>query len=229
MKFIFFIICSMFLFSGCASTYENYLKYNIAEVREFLLEGGNENVSASLICGKREKDYVINGFATETIEFGVLTFTVKNIDDYDESLANYVLLIGTTRYDGALLQNPFDKTLVVDIGKIIDKNEDIIAKLIIGDFSVEIEMTLINKEWKVNSNKVLKIVSNKYKEELESFVENGVFGAEVYIKILNDADIYKGDYYWYVNIVSKKGESISLIISPYTEEILASNINLNSI
>lgn len=226
MKLFFLFLCSLLLLSGCGNKYENSLRSNIAEIREFLMEGKAEGVTASLICGKREKDYVINGYATTPIEFGVLTFKLDNIKDFDVTIANYVLLVGTIRYDGELEQNPFDQTLVADIGKIIDKNENIIAKLNIGEYSKEIQLNLINKDWKVDSNRVVEIVADIYKKDLDNYFENNIFCGEVYIKILNDADIYKGDYYWYASVISKKGDNISLIISPYTGEIFASSVKL---
>lgn len=226
MKLFFLFLCNILIFTGCNNKYENSLKGNIAEIREFLMEGKSEEVTTSLICGKREKDYVINGYATSPIEFGVLTFKLDNIKDFDVSLANFILLVGTIRYDGVLGQNPFDQTLVADIGKIVDKKENIVAKLIIGEYSKEIKLNLINKDWKVDSNRVIEIVANNYKKDLDNYFKNNIFCGEVYIKILNDADIYKGDYYWYVSIISKKGDNISLIISPYTGEILASSVKL---
>ena len=229
MKFFLLLIASLVIFSSCTNKYENLLKSNTAEVREFLMEGSVKDIKASLICGKREKDYKINGYASELIEFGVLTFELENIDEFDENLGNYVLLVGTTRYDGALEKNPFDDTLVADIKKIIDSKENVTAKIIIGEYSQEINLTLINSDWKVTSDDVYKIVASKYKDQLEIVNSNNVFNGEIYIKILNDADMYKGDYYWYVTLVTRKGGKLSLIISPYTSEILASNDTIEKI
>ena len=58
---------------------------------------------------------------------------------------------------------------------------------------------------------------------------NNIFNGEIYIKIVNDADIYKGDYYWYVSLISRKGGTLSLIISPYNKEILAINDTIEKV
>jgi len=229
MKFFLILIASLVIFSSCTNKYENLLKSNTAEVREFLMEGNGKDIKVSLICGKREKDYKINGYASELIEFGVLTFELENIDEYDENLANFVLLVGTTRYDGSLEKNPFDDTLVADIKKIINHNENVVAKIIIGDYSQEIKLKCVNNDFKVTSDDVYKIVASTYKKQLELINSNNVFNGEIYIKILNDADMYKGDYYWYVTLVTRKGGKVSLIISPYTAEILASNDTIEKI
>lgn len=222
MKLFLLLICGIFCLTACTNKYENLLISNTAEVREFMMEGAATSVKASLICGKREKDYKLNGYASELIEFGVLTFTLDNVQDYDETIAKYILNVGTLRYDGALEKNPFDGTLVADIKRIIDKNENVSVKLIIGEYLQDIPLKLIGADFKVQSEDVYKIVASKYKNQLKAISVNNVFEGELYIKIINDADEYKGDYYWYVSLLTRKGGKLSLIISPYTSEILAS-------
>ncbi len=228
-RFFLVMVAFVFVLSACDSMMEKMLKNNIAEMREYILVGSGQGVSVSLMCGVREKDYVINGYASDAIEFGVLTFELDDIDDFDVSQSKYVLFVGSVRYDGVLVQNPFDQTLVVDIGKKVDRRESIVARIAIGDFVQELALTLLNKDWKVDADKAIKIVAKNYKDELKGWISNNKFGGEIYVKILDDADIYKGDYYWYVNVVSRKGDSISLIISPYTAEILASNVRVGQV
>ena len=68
-------------FIGCTDKKLNsYLENNIAEIREFVVFGQNDNLSASLMCGKREIDYKMDGYATSLIEFGVITIIFKNQD-----------------------------------------------------------------------------------------------------------------------------------------------------
>ena len=227
MKLFFLVFCSFIIFCSCSNKYENILKNNTAEVREFVLEGKSDNINASLICGLREKDYVINGYATELIEFGILTFDIENINDYNETIATYVLLVGTVRYDGDLQKNPFDNTLVADIKTIINSSENVTAKIIIGDFTQEIKLKNVCNNWSVDSEEVYKIVAKNFKDDIKQLIINNVFNGEVYVKIINDADINVGDYYWYVNIVNRTGRKLSLIISPHTSEILAVNNTLN--
>lgn len=229
MKIFLLLFFSIISLTACTKKYENLLKSNTAEVQKFMLVGENDNVKASLVCGLREKEYKINGYATELIEFGILTFDLKNIEDYDITLAQYVLNVGTLRYDGDLEKNPFNGTLVTDIKRIIDCNENIYVKLIIGDFSQDISLTLVGTDWKVDTNDVYKSLANNYKKEINAINSDNVFGGEVYIKIVNDSDIYKSDYYWYVSIVGRKGGTLSLIISPVTSDILAVNNTLEKV
>ena len=222
MKF-FLIILSLvtILFTGCTKTKYSYLKDNIAECRELVFEGEKDNIKASLICGIRESKYLMDGYATEPKEFGVLTFHIGNIDDFDISKANYVISINSTRYDGDLIQNPFDKSLVADIGKAVEKTSKINAKIIIGEFVCEIRLSLVGSDFKIDADEALNIFADNYKDEISSLIKKGALNGEVYLKLVNDADQNISDYYWYVNMVSRENKNYSLIISPYTGEALA--------
>ena len=45
--------------SSCQNKYENLLENNTSEIRQYLFEGKSENISASLIIGMREKNYIV--------------------------------------------------------------------------------------------------------------------------------------------------------------------------
>ena len=222
MKLFFLLLCVIVL-SSCGNKYENMLKNNTAEVRKYLLEAKDDQMNVSLILGLREKNYIVNGYATDLIEFGVLTFEFSDYGNIDKNSASYELLVGTQKFAGILQENPFDKTLVADIKKMIDPTKKVTAKIISGEFSKEIELRFINKDWSVDSDNVYEIVAKKMKNELSQLTNKNTFEGEVYIKIINDADINVSDYYWYVSIIGRGGKRLSLIISPKTKEIMAVN------
>lgn len=228
MKIIFLLLASFMLFTSCNGK-NNYLEDNIAEVREYLFEGKRDNVNVTFVCGKREKDYVLNGYATELIDFGVLTFDIEDKENYSIENAKYVLTVGTTRYDGDLQKNPFDGTFVADIKKIINVENSVSAKIMLGELVKEIKLERIDSNWQVSANDILKIVSKNFKNEIKFLVEDGIFKGEIYVKTINDADMYIGDYYWYVSIISRNGGKLNAIISTKTGEILSHNNTLDKI
>lgn len=220
---LFFLLCAIILFSSCQSKYENLLKSNTSEVRQYLYEGKSENVSASLIVGMREKNYIVNGYSSELVEFGVLSFDVKESETIDVNSSNYILFVGTEKFEGDLQENPFDHTLVADIHKIIDTNKKVIARIVSGGYEKDIVLSHINKDWTIDTEDVYSLVAKKLKNEISSFINKNNFEGEVYIKIINDADINVGDYYWFVSIIGRKGNRLSAIISTNQNEILAVN------
>lgn len=205
---------------GGSTKLYDYAKNNLAEVRQNLYVGESENLQVSLISGKREKDYVVNGFCTEPTEFGVLTFMFKTDVALPETV-NYVLTVGTTRYDGVLEQNPYDGSFVCDVKKIIESSEVISAKIIAGEFVESVEVKSVTSNWNVNADNALKLACSELKQELNTFIENDEFYAECYIKIINDPDVDKDNYFWYVNFVGRNNKTYAVVINPISNEIMA--------
>lgn len=222
MKLFFLVLLSCVFFSSCGNSYENMLKNNTAEIRQYYMEGSQDNISASLVCGHREKVYIANGYATELIEFGVLTFVINDAQ-IDENLAQFELTVGTNKYSGDLQKNPFDLSYMADIKKIVDCSQNITATLILGDKKIDIKLVDVTKDFKIKTTDVYKLIAKKMKGEIGEFVINKTFQGEVYIKIINDADINVGDYYYYVCILGRNGTRVSAVVSPETSEILAIN------
>jgi len=214
-----FLIISCFGLSGCNKIY-NLASKNIAEIRHNVFEGESDNFKITFMSGKREKDYVINGYNTPLIEFGVVTITLKT-EIKDISQSHFALTIDTLRYEEILEQNPFDGTLVADIGVSINQQlPSMIIKLFVGEISEEITLNNMCVNWKVDSDKALKIACKNLKSEL-SPLSNNDFQGEVYIKIIEDTISNENTHLWYVNFVSRNGIHHSIIIHPMTSKILA--------
>ena len=214
------IVVSGLAFTGCSNKYYALAKENIAEQRQNLYVGESENLSATFMSGKREKDYVINGYNTELIDFGVVTVTLKNNNITKSDNATYSLLIGTNRYDGVMELNPFDGSYVADIKQIVNTTEGLVLDFSIGSFQEEITIINVSENWQINHNQALEIACDELKPYLKNMTESTFMG-EVYIKIIYDNKIQENAYFWYVNFVGRGGETHSIIINPTTGEILA--------
>ena len=225
MKIFFLILIIQTLIVGCTSKYESLLINNISEARQFIYVGEVDGIKTSFVCGCRESEYVANGVSTPLIDFGVITFKLPKDIELNKSIAQYVLSVGTSRYDGLLETNPFDGSLVADIGKVVSKNDVASVKIIAGEFVKNIPLTLISDDWKVQYLDVIDIACKNYKNELRSFVKDNIFRGEVYIKMIEGED---ENYYWYFNVISMDGQNISLLIST-SGELLTSNVNINKI
>lgn len=221
MKLFFLIICSLFVFSSCQNKYEVYLRNNTSEIRKCIFVGECEDFECSLILGEREKNYIVNGYSGDCVEFGIISFDFQEKESLESG--NFALTVGTEKISGDLKINPIDNTLVADIKKTFDCDKKVYAKICMGKYEKELQLKCVNNNWKVQSEDVYNILSQKLKKEVSSFVASNTFEGEVYIKILNDKDINVSDYYWFVNIIGRNGNRLSAIISPQTKEILALN------
>ena len=216
---IFLLIINCFLLTGCNKTYKSALS-TISEIRYNIFAGCSDHFDVTFMSGRREKDYVINGYNTELIDFGIVTISVK---DPDAQINNprFSLTINTLRYDDILEKNPFDGTYVADIKNIIDDDlNSITLKLFMGDIVEELTLQNLSINWKVDSKKALKIACKELSKELAPLITN-MFLGETYIKIIKDTIINNDSYYWYVNFASRNGIYHSIIIDPMTSEILA--------
>lgn len=212
-----FLICTVLLLASCSSDNYKLALNNISEYRKELYVGSNEQITASYICGEREIVYTMDGISTESTEFGVLTFFVNEELD---GVPEYTLVIDNQTFSGNLEQNPFDGSYVADIEKCLSGN-NISATISLGEFSSQVELKKVNTDWEINGEKALEITCKNMGKDFKSFMENGAFLGECYIKIVNDSSISNNEYYWYVNIIGTQGNSFSAIIDPHSGEILA--------
>ncbi|MBQ7351683.1 MAG: hypothetical protein IJW59_02305 [Clostridia bacterium] len=230
MKFIFFLLIMVIGLSGCGhSQLESMIFDNISEVREFVLFGEDEKLSASLMCGRRESDYVINGYHTSLVDFGVVTITLGDNVTKDFKRAQYILYVGTEIYKGDFEINPYDETLVADIKKIIDKSENVSVDVILDKEKISsLKLKNVDKDWIITCNDCINILSKTYKKELKSLIRDGEFWGEVYVKIITDRKAQDvKNFFFYANVVGRSGENLSMVICPFTGEVLASNCNIN--
>lgn len=215
----FLIVINSFLLAGCNKFYK-LTKSNIAEIRHNVFVGSSDNFDITFMSGKREKDYVINGYNTDLIDFGIITITIKD-NNLNISDPTFALTIDTLRYEEVLEKNPFDGTYVADIGVVVDNSlSSMTIKVFMGEIVEELTLNNLSYNWEISSYDALKLACKTLKSELKPLISNEFLG-EVYIKIIKDTIVNDGSYYWYVNFVSRNGIYHSIIINPLTSEILA--------
>ncbi len=213
---IFCLIISSLFLAGCNSVYREVSK-TVSEVRYSIYLGETDTIKATFMCGKREKDYVINGYNTPLIDFGIVTIALKKSATTDN--AKIVLTVDTNRYEDTLEKNPFDDTLVADL-KIIPTASEITLKVYLGNDVQELTLNCLNSDWKVDHQDALKLACKTLKGELKTQID-GTYKGEVYVKIIEDTKVNKGQYYWYVSFAGRDGIKHTVIINPNSGEVLA--------
>lgn len=214
MKFVFVIIFCLYALCGCGKDYIHIIYDNLSDIREIMYEGSNDLCYASLICGQREKDYILNGVSTTLVPFGIITCEGICGEDID-----YILIVNGTNYEGVLQKNPFEDNYMADIGKIVDFDE-VTLHININEKTIELKLFRVDNEFKYKSSDVIKFVSNEYRDVIKQFIERGVFKGEVYLKILSDENSGEKKF-WYFNIISTNGKSFVVVISPYNLNVLS--------
>lgn len=216
---IILILCSFFLV-GCNKMY-NLVKNNVSEMRINYYVGKSSNLYVSFITGFREQNYIIDGKNTTAVEFGVVSFKLLNDALITSEELTFELIVDGKKYDGSLQKNPYDNTFVADIQSQVKGVKNIIAKIVDKQNVYDVSLQSVIKDWKVDHELALKIACKELKNELETYVINGIFRGEVYVRIINNANMTNDKYFWYVNFVAEDGKTTAVIIDPITKEVLA--------
>ena len=221
MRFIFFVVILCSCFSGCGVRTKTMVWNNIAEIVDFVVCGEKNDMSISLMCGRREVLYSLDGVATELIPYGIITVCVPNNMQVDN--IEYVLFVGVNKYNGSMQKNPYNNTWVADIKTAVNQNDNISIDIYLDDNKYSTKLNRVDQDWVVSSNEIVdNILLSKYKQQVGKFIVDNEFAGEVYVKLIND-DTYSNWFYYYLSIQGKDGSNMSVLISPETAEILASN------
>lgn len=227
-KFIIFLICFTFLLCGCNNKINEVIQDKISEVRFNLFNVNTDEINIDFTSGFREDPYILNGKSENKKEFGVVTITfLKEIEDKN-TLPNFVITINDMDFDGELELNPFDQTYVQDIETFVLDDATISIKVMWNNYSFESTLKNISKNFNINHSKALNIFIKEYKKEIKNLLKSNV-DFEVYIKILNDPNFVENKNYFYVCLITNNGESMSIIIDPFSQEILAKNGSKNQV
>ena len=213
-----FIICMMCtLIAGCGrdNKFELFVD-NISEARYNYYFGEADGYIVSFTSGIREIDYKLDGYHTDNVEFGVITIELP--EDVECTDATFRLQYGSKVDSGVLEVNPFDNTLMADVGYIID-DVDIKITITMNDIIKVISLRDVTDSFQYDYLSALQIFVDENSEDLEKFVDGGLL-AEVYIKIMHDDTIDSG-YYYLIRVIGRSGYMLSGIINPMTGDILA--------
>lgn len=177
----------------------------------------------SFTCGVRESDFKLDGYHTDTVEFGVLTVELPKDVEYSGS-ATFKLNYNNKVTSGKLEQNPFDLSLMADIGFIVQDVNSVDVSFTMGNNTTSITLNDVTSNFNYNYMSAYDIFIKHSENELKQFVVDNKFMAEVYIKIMHDNSIDSG-YYYLVRVIGVKGTVLSAIINPITGEILAKTVS----
>ena len=223
-KFIILVmlLCTCVIFiDACSPKTLALVQENIAEVHYNIYAGASDEVSCTYSAGKREIDYKLNGYATELIDFGLITFVVNNPNVVADA-PSFELSYGKVKTEGVLEQNPYDGSYVADIKQIITTPTEMIATIKLGSYVKNITLYAISPAWKITYNDALQIATKHANKTLKTLVSNNEFLGETHIKILTDTSGNGLDtYYWFVSFLGRQGTKVAVLIDTMTGAVLA--------
>lgn len=216
-----FFILVIFLTGGCGSNaLFDYARQNVSEIRNNLFIGKSENIIVSFSSGEREKNYVIDGKSGENTDFGVFSVIVLNDNKY-ETKRSFVANINQVDYSGTFEVNPYDKTLLFDIGIKFEDDAQISISVILDEIYETIQLENVSQTWNIDCFDAVEIACKKLQSELKRYIKEKNLTMEIYVKILFDIDNLENPYFWLVTFTGNDEKEVSVVIDVSTGEVLS--------
>ena len=113
--------------------------------------------------------------------------------------------------------NPVNHFYMADLGYALGENDSI--SLAYQEFNIDFYN--ISKDFVISWEQALTIAEDSLGEKLSSFYQGKNFEGECYLKILTEQNDSFDDLFWYFSAVSREGETINVVISVDSGEVLA--------
>ena len=217
-KFFCLIIAVIFCFSLCScSSLMKRREQNISELRDELMvsEFGNDKVT--LISGRRENPFVVDGKSGEKIDFTVVTFYPEKA--MESARFTYRFDDGTAEIEGEFCKHPFKNTYSFEIAKRITGNAMIVIE---GDnYEHQFDLASVKTANTIMPDQALEKAELRLGEHIKKLTSGNKLNAEIFIRFLENPISSQGGYYWYVAFVPDKYAVYATLIHPETGEIIA--------
>ena len=216
--FICFILCLTAVFLSCSifcgCTTKNTLVQYVSELRSDLFFGQSQNYSLKAGYGFKETPYHNDGNVKQK-EYS-LTFRLED-KETDQLLYSLSMTVNSNVYSAEFKINPVTHALTAEI-KIDDFNlKSFDVEISVGSNKETVTMHSILPENTISYEKALDCLQEKQSKLLASYYDqNGVFNAEIHIRVL----VKDQKPYWYVGLAKNKNLK-ALLIDGVSGEVLA--------
>jgi hypothetical protein len=211
---VFMVILSAALVTACKPALEKR-EPNLSELRDVVMTGGDERASITLISGKREQPYEIDGTVSgQTTDYTVIT--VKGSFPCEPS---YRLYAGGQEHEGVLVKHPFKDSYSAEIAVRTDGEASVMLSS--GDYARSYALSSVITEDMITPGEALEIAEARLKDKISGMSEDGRLMAEIYLRLIENPISGDGGYYWYVAFVPERYVSYAVLIHPATREIVA--------
>ena len=198
---------------------------NISEVRYNLFRGSNDALSATLMTGEREEDYILNGIAENLMDFGIITVLFKESTSTLLGSPTYKLTVGDEFYEGELEKSPFDASYVADIEHRVSDDAQVYLLVEWDTLYETLKLDAISPDWQLNWENALEVAMENISDtNFEELIDGGKLRAEVHIKIISDPQGVTNQHYWYISIYGQNGSVIEMVIDPTTSEVVSKRV-----
>ena len=204
------VVCSV-VFVSCNKDKTPTERGNISRTISAFYAGENDNFAVSIQSGKREKNFMADGKATDVVDFTELTILPLKVHDCEE----YVFVINgeSATLSGKVKGNEFGEY-------IISVNLDFTPiSVTIGEGEGAECISLTNVlDGKLTSADVINIAETEFADRINGAKEAGDYCREIYVKLITGD---RQNYYYYVSYIGEGVDYWALLVNPATGEIVS--------
>lgn len=217
-KFFCFVTVIILCFYSCAcSSLVKRREGSISELRDELMVSECEKDKVTLISGKRENPFVVDGKSGDKIDFTVVTFYPTSASE--NARFAYSFDDGVSVVEGEFSKHPFKDTYSFEIAKRVTGSAKVVVK---GEkYERQFDLVSVKNENTISVEQALEKAEIRLSEHIKKFTSGGKLNAEIFIRFLENPISSQDGYYWYVAFVPDKYSVYATLIHPESGEIVA--------
>jgi hypothetical protein len=224
MKFKRVIIAAAFLvfillLSACSSI-NQAVANNVSEVHHSVFDGQTQNLKATVVSGKKEKDYKMDGASGKKTDFCVISIQPQNGLDGMESF-KYKFSYDKKTYEGDLTAGRFGDKFSAEIELLLTGCDELALTVSSGDITEDVLLESKMSDGIISSNEALDLAKMEFRDKIEELYQSGKLGCEIYIRYVNSVENQDGDYFWYVAFLQADEKFFAVLIDPVNSAIVA--------
>lgn len=219
-RMFFVLLMTLFVASvacGCGKTTYQLVKENMSEITNVYYYGENDDFYCSLSSGEREKNYLMDGRKSETVEFAL--FSLSFSKPRQNSMIKVFVTIGQTREEKEFELNTLNNKYMFDLGKSVGEGEEVFVEF---EKSV-LKLECLSKDFGVNADKALRIASEELEKQILACKSFNTLNAECYLTVLDKKANHFDGVFWCFSILNTQNQTFSIIISTKDGAVLAKN------
>ena len=215
-KFAYALLLVPFLLflAACGGGYD-YTKH-LSEVKSDIFRAETDDFSVTVTCISREHPYASDGITCPLSDLVEIVVIPTDKADADYS----VFLLGDCEIGGEMSFRSVEDDWFYSESITEFPKGSVSIRLERGEQKWEFLATSVKNEATMSATEALKVAVEHEKEAVDRLTENGAFQGEFRVRLLR-----RDVNYYYVGIVSKDGNTISLLLAAESGEILARREN----
>lgn len=180
---------------------ENVVSDNVSRSVSSFYTGENENFVVTVEVGRRESDFIADGYASNVADFAEITVLPLKTNDLTE--IKYSIAGESSTLSGVVKSNEFG-----EFSSTVDLHFSPLS-VTIGDGSEVIELSDV-LGGKLTSQDVVNIANQEFKDRIDSEMANGNYQREIYVKLITGD---RENYYYYVSYIGAGVDYWALLVN----------------